>query len=98
MNEPSVVIRYMAPFHPVDAPQEGDACANFAHATQRFTEDLGCEDGHRSHFEVRYGRRTFYVYIRSPLLRRLQLQAAADNRIVHLRLVIGRAIAFELVS
>ena len=69
MNEPLVLaIRYMDLFHPIEAPQEGDAYAHFAEAAQSFTEELGCEDGQRSHFEVRYGGRTFYVYIRSPHL------------------------------
>jgi hypothetical protein len=68
MNEPPVVIRYMDIFHPIDAPDGSNAYAHFADVARGFTEELGCEDGHRSHFEVRYGGRTFYVYIRSPHL------------------------------
>ena len=68
MNEPSLLIRYMDLFHPVDVPEGGDAYAHFADAARSFTEELGCEDGRRSHFEARYGGRTFYVYIRSPHL------------------------------
>ena len=30
------------------------------------TEELGCEDRQRSHFEVRYRNRRFYVYVWFP--------------------------------
>jgi hypothetical protein len=55
MNEPSVLIRCMDVFHPVDAPDGSNTYSHFADAARGFTEELGCEDGHRSHFEVRYG-------------------------------------------
>ena len=48
MHEPSVVIRYMDLFHPIDAPEGGDAYAHFADATRGFTEELGCRDAHPS--------------------------------------------------
>jgi hypothetical protein len=66
MSESSILIRYGDIFHPVDAPTGGDAYAHFARAARSLTEELGCEDGRRSHFELRYGGRRFYVYIRSP--------------------------------
>ena len=68
MTAPPLVIRYMDLFHPVDAPEGADPYAHFADAARAFTEELGCEDRQRSHFEVRYGGRRFYVYIRSPHL------------------------------
>ncbi len=68
MNQPPLVIRYMDLFHPVDAPEGSDPYGRFAEVAQAITEELGCEDGQRSHFEVRYGGRRFYVYIRSPHL------------------------------
>lgn len=68
MNDPSVLIRYMDMFYPLDAPEGSDPYGHFAEAVQAVTEELGCEDGQRSHFEVRYKGRRFYVYIRSPHL------------------------------
>ncbi len=68
MDQPSVLIRYMDLFHPIDVPEGRNRYAYFAEEAGAITERLGCEDRHRSHFEVRYGGRTFYVYIRSPHL------------------------------
>lgn len=68
MGQSRVVIRYMDLFHPVDAPDDGDVYGHVAEVVRTITENLGCADRHRSHFEVRYGGRTFYVYIRSPHL------------------------------
>ena len=68
MNEPSVLLRYMDIFHPTVAPEGSDTYAHIAEAARGLAEELGCADGHRSHLEVRYGGRTFYVYIRSPHL------------------------------
>ncbi len=68
MDQPRVVIRYMDLFHSLDAPEHGDIYGHSAEAVRTITEELGCEDGQRSHFEVRYRGRTFYVYIRSPHL------------------------------
>lgn len=68
MNASPVVIRYMDLFHPLDAPESGDPYPQYADATRAITEEFGCGDGQRSHFEVRYGGRRFYVYIRSPHL------------------------------
>lgn len=65
MNEPSVLLRYMDIFHPIDAQEGSDTYAHFAEAARGVTEELGCEDGQRSHFEVRYGGRTFYVLSRT---------------------------------
>ena len=68
MDQPSVLIRYMDLFHPIDVPEGRNRYAYFAEEARAITERLGWEDRHRSHFEVRYGGRTFYVYIRSPHL------------------------------
>ncbi len=68
MAEPSVVIRYMDLFHPVHAPAGRDPYGHFAEAAQAITEELGSRDGQRSHFELRYGGRRFYVFVRSPHL------------------------------
>src|SRR4051794_6293590 len=68
MTDSSVVIRHMDLFHSVEAAEDCDAYTRFANAAQSVTEELGCQDGQRSHFEVRYRGRRFYVYIRSPHL------------------------------
>lgn len=68
MDESCVMIRYMDLFHPVEAPEDRPPYSHFAEAARTITEELGCEDGQRSHFEVRYRGRRFYVYLRSPHL------------------------------
>ena len=65
MNQPSLVIRYM------DLFQSHRRSSRRSTAPLRISpmplgvsrkEYLGCEDGQRSQFEVRYGGRTFFVY------------------------------------
>ena len=65
MTEPSILLRYMGIFHPVEAPEGRDAYAHFADPARSFTEDFGCKDGQRLHFGVQYGRRKFYANSRS---------------------------------
>ena len=68
MTAPALVVRYMDLFHPVDAPEGSDPYPHYGGAVQSIAEELGCQDGQRSHFEVRYGGRRFYVHVRSPHL------------------------------
>jgi len=68
MDQTSVLIRYMDLFQPVDVPDGRDRYAHFAQEARAIAQSLGCEDGQRSQFEVRYGGQQFYVYIRSPHL------------------------------
>ena len=68
MDQSRVVIRYMDLFHPVATPEGRDGYGHVAEAARTIAEALGCGDGQRSHFEVRYRGQTFYVYVRSPHL------------------------------
>ena len=52
----------------MDAPEDRDPYLQYADAARSIAEELGSADGQRSHFEVRYGGRRFYVSVRSPHL------------------------------